>query len=75
MRRVDSQSGDVVTLGACYLLAVACYARLRTRALGVLIVEDPHSQGALVPNQSVMPAVLSTAGRSCYLRVEVLAGN
>src|SRR5580704_16916605 len=53
------------------LVAVPCRARLCTRApLWVVIVEYPHSQGAPVPAQSVMPAVLSsTAARSCDRRV------
>ncbi len=58
-----------MALGACYrvcvddhdLVVVACLAQLRTR--------DAHSQGVLVPAESVMPAVLSpTAASSCDLR-------
>ena len=62
----------MVTLGACYrvwvddhdLVVVACPARLRTR--------QAHSQGVLVPAESVVPAVLSSpTASSCDLRVEV----
>jgi hypothetical protein len=69
--RLIPKGGDVATLRTCYLVAVACHARLRTRApLGVLIVEG----SALLKEPWCLPSPLSTAARSCDLWAEVMAG-
>ena len=78
--RLIAKGGDAVTLRTCYLVAVACHARLRTRApLGVLIVEDPHfsrSPGALslscLPFY-LLPQGLVTCGLRCWRVIEPAA--